>query len=180
MRKQRVPRLGIIGGSAAVLCLLLLGGAFPATALEPNDLRPGMSRAAVAAVYTGHRSCGSYEFREEPQLLSWEAHLYSRPARVEILFEGDAASLVTIVLFLAPGDDGSGLFLALTEERIRDLGAPLPDSGSQRSGMTQNSPIGGSGEPAARVWKQGNHFIRLERWPVVPQGEIRLTRTYVR
>lgn len=165
-----------------ILSALLLAIAVPSTALEPNDLRPGMDMMAVASVYTSHRSCGNYEFREQPQSIGWDATLYGRRSRVEIHFEDGLATSVLILLELQSGEDGHALFAALTEERNRDLGKPLPRSPAA-SALGTSGQAGGVPEvavPVSVVWSRDGHLIHLKRWPLVPRGEIHLLREHAR
>lgn len=171
---------------------MLLACTIPVAALEPNDLWPGMSKAAAVSVYTGHRACGNFEFREEPQYIGWDANLYGRPARVDILIESGSADSILIVLFLESGDDGSRLFESLIQERIQDLGMPLPSSyhaGSQDPGLpvaaspassNTSSSNPGSSWPDTVVWGKDDHLVSLERWPATPAGEIHITRGFPR
>jgi hypothetical protein len=128
-----------------------------------------MSKTAAVSVYTGHRSCGNYEFREEPQAISWDASLYGRPARVDIRFDGNTATSILIVLYLESGDDGSSLFESLVRERIRDLGSPLPG---------RSLAIGEN--PDTMIWVKDDHLISLHRWPATSAGEIHITRNFPR
>jgi hypothetical protein len=182
-----------------ILVALLFAYPSLAAALEPNDLWPGLGKSAVVSVYTSHRSCGNYEFREEPQSIGWDAHLYGRSASVDIQFEHDTASSILIVLFLEPGDDGSTLFRSLAEERIRELGAPMGStflSGSAGSGSAGSGSAGSgkassgntdpdkSTEDSSRgadtlEWCKDDHLIRLQRWPATPRGQIHISRTYL-
>jgi hypothetical protein len=191
--------------STGILVTLLFAYPSLAAALEPNDLWPGLGKSAVVSVYTSHRSCGNYEFREDPQSIGWDAHLYGRPASVDIQFEHDTASSILIVLFLEPGDDGSTLFRSLAEERIRELGAPLGStflSGSAGSGSAGSGSAGlgstglgkassgntdpdkstedSSGGADTLEWCKDDHLIRLQRWPATPRGQIHISRTYLR
>lgn len=145
----------------------MLAGIPTAAALEPNDLWPGMSMADAVSVYTSLRSCENREFREKPQSIGWDASLYDRLASVEVRIENGSAASISIVLYLEPADDGKTLFRSLAEERIRDFGNPLPD-------------VSGATLPAAMVWTKDDHLVRLERWPVVPSGEIHITRSFPR
>jgi hypothetical protein len=183
--------------AAGILGALLLAGITPVVALEPNDLWPGMGKGAAVSVYTGHRSCGNYEFREEPDAIGWDASLYGRPARVDIQFEDNTATSILIVLLLEAGDDGDRLFESLLQERIRDLGSPLPGSsitgsslpGRQITGTSiaanpaSSNPVSGtlcSSWPDTVVWVQDDHLVSLERWPRVPAEEIHITRSFRR
>lgn len=167
MRRCTIPsvKLPAFIRCAGLLGTFLFAGTISAAALEPNDLVPGMGKAAAVSVYTGHRSCGNYEFREEPDTIGWDASLYGRPARVDIQFEENTATSILIVLFLEAGDDGGRLFENLVQERIRDFGYPLP-----------RAP--GSNRPDTVVWVQDDHLVSLERWPMVPAGEIHITRSF--
>lgn len=141
--------------------------AIPAATLEPNELWPGIGKMAAVSVYTSHRSCGNYEFRESPDSLGWDASLYSHKASIEIHFDKDTARSILIVIFLASEDDGRDLFRSLTEERNRDLGRAFlsnPDSA----------------DPHTVIWNKDDHVVRLERWPATPRGEIHITRTFSR
>jgi hypothetical protein len=148
-----------------ILIALLSASVQAATSLEPNDLWPGMSRTDAVSVYTSLRSCENREFREEPQSIGWDASLYDRQASVEVRIEKSTAASIRIVLYLEPGDDGKTLFRSLAEERIRDFGNPL----SGDSGPTL---------PDVMIWNKDDHLVRIARWPVVPAGEIHITRTF--
>ena len=124
-----------------------------------------MSMVDAVSVYTSLRSCENREFREEPQSIGWDASLYNRPASVEVRIENGSAASISIVLYLEPGEDGKSLFRSLAEERIRDFGNPLQSS----SGATL---------PDVMIWSKDDHLVRIERWPVVPAGEIHITRSF--
>jgi hypothetical protein len=151
--------------STGIFIALLTACVFPIATLEPNDLWPGMRMADAVAVYTSLRSCENREFRQLPQSIGWDASLYGRLASIEVQIENGFAATIRIVLYLEPGDDGLTLFRSLAEERIRDFGNPLPD-------------VSGSPLPEVMVWSKDDQLLRLERWPVVPAGEIHVTRTF--
>jgi len=93
-------------------------------ALEPDELRPGMDPGAVASVYTSHRSCSNSVFLEQPGFMSWGAQLFNRSAKIEVRFDQELASIITIRIFLEPGDDGADVLSQLTEDHARLSGPP--------------------------------------------------------
>jgi hypothetical protein len=103
---------------------LFLAAAVTAVALEPDELRLGMSEADAISVYTSHRSCANVVLEETPFGLAWEAPLYSGRTRVEISLAGGRVTMVSFTVYLDPDDDGASLFSRLVEEISDERGSP--------------------------------------------------------
>lgn len=131
-------------------CLLLVVS-ICAGALEDDELRIGMSEAAVVSVFTQHRSCANVVLEEGPGWLAWEARLRDRPARVEVSFsEGRAARIV--FRFTLEVDESGREFLAalVADESLRQGTEPAP-SGEGRfrwdsPGRTATAELSAAGD----------------------------------
>jgi len=93
-------------------------------ALEPDELRPGMDAWAVVSVYTSHRACSNSVFLEQPGFMSWDAQLFNRSAKIEVRFDQELASIITIRIFLEPDDDGADVLSQLVSDHARVSGPP--------------------------------------------------------
>ena len=148
--------MGLANVWTAFPFLLLAAGV---SALEQDDLRPGMKPDEVASVYTSLRSCSNALFIEGPDFMAWDAALFDRDARVEVRFGQSRASMIVIRIYLGQGDDGREVLSGLAEDNSRAAGPPEVDAAG------------------VLVWRAPSISIKLSAGDTQDGREIRLEMT---